>query len=389
LKAPCSSGSAAIQHHRQPLPPTFSSTDSMFAAAANTHETSQPTVPVDEKTRREMESFTAVMRESGIREGVIQVLSEQVLLDPNELLNITDSDWQRLYSLGVPVGQRSVISASAVKGRADKMLSVQPASAKFNIIAYTSGLLFALPPLIIGLVNEYGPYDRERALSDVEGALLVILPGILWNLVLLATVEGGRTSFSVDIMEQRSDGTSLREANRTNLTNVGVVGALLLTVVVAMVQVDTPLDETDRLLAQWYMIFLVSSMVPLFASVIMSSMLLLYVEPLDEDAALSYIGAFLDYFGEPTLATIVGIFNFVPALALWIWGVYGLPAGVVMTFCSSLLLRKVVLTQAYLSTWENPNIDEATKQKRKRETRLLVADALTGCCTKPQADGGK
>lgn len=41
------------------------------------------------------------------------------------------------------------------------------------------------------------------------------------------------------------------------------------------------------------MLFLVASMVPLFGAIIMSSLLLLYIEPLDDSASISFIGPFM------------------------------------------------------------------------------------------------
>lgn len=57
-----------------------------------------------------------------------------------------------------------------------------------------------------------------------------------------------------------------------------------------MMQVDPPVEEPLALLGQWYQVFLYAAMVPCFAAVVLSSLLMLYLEPLDEYAALAFIG---------------------------------------------------------------------------------------------------
>lgn len=60
-----------------------------------------------------------------------------------------------------------------------------------------------------------------------------------------------------------------------------------------MLQVEPPLAETHALLSQWYSAFLLAATVPCFVGTVLSSMLLLYIEPLDDRAANNFVGAYL------------------------------------------------------------------------------------------------
>jgi len=84
-----------------------------------------------------------------------------------------------------------------------------------------------------------------------------------------------------------------------------------------------------------------------------------------------------DYFGEPIISVLVGVFNFVPALSLWIYGAYGFGAGLLASLSTVLLMRKVCLTQLYLAAWENPELDSEVRKQRHGEVAL---DTQNACC---------
>lgn len=85
----------------------------------------------------------------------------------------------------------------------------------------------------------------------------------------------------------------------------------------------------------------------------------------------------MDFFGEPSFAVIFGIANFVPAMTLWMFGTYGIAVGAVSSLSTVLLIRKVTLTFMYMSTWDNSELDEATRIERKEEAKQLRAAAAT------------
>lgn len=96
--------------------------------------------------------------------------------------------------------------------------------------------------------------------------------------------------FGWDMIHERSPSISMREAMRSNMTNVAVVGALLLTIVWAMLQSNPPIEGfPGRFISQWYAGLLVLSVAFLLIGVLTCVAVLLYVEPLDNKAALQCV----------------------------------------------------------------------------------------------------
>lgn len=314
------------------------------------------------------------LRASGFAESTVAAFRAAGLYSADALWALGETEWAHLYASGVPLSERARLRGWLLNAR-PVQFQIKGRNLVVQVRAWTLGILASAPGLAIGLINEFGPLHSERALSGVESTVFVLVPACLYLLGAAVFVDANRSIFSTDVLEQRSDGVSLRDAQRTNLTNIAVVAALLVTVIVAMVQAEPPLPDTDRLLPQWYVVFLLASMTPCFLAVMVASVLLIYLEPLDEEASVGYIGYFLAYMGEPIMSTLFGIANFVPALTLWIFGVYGLAPGVAASFATILLVRKLLSTVNYLMIWRNPTLDEAVQVRRERERRQLVKDS--------------
>lgn len=233
---------------------------------------------------------SAKLAAAGVSEPAIALLKTQQV---NHILHVDEmgqSEWAHLYSSGLTLGDRRALAAM-LKVFKERPLPLPPLpSLPFNLGSIALGIVFAAPSVALGLINEFGPYDSTRALTLMESLLTVLLPGGVYLVINVAVIETYRTTFSTDVLEQRSVGVSIRDAERSMLTNMAVVAALLLTVIIAMMQSELPGDEPRALLSQWYQIFLYAAMVPCFAAVVLSSMLLLYLEPLDEVASVSFVG---------------------------------------------------------------------------------------------------
>ena len=86
----------------------------------------------------------------------------------------------------------------------------------------------------------------------------IIVQLLVLFVVLQILITKANDFFSVALMEERSRGVDFKEVQSTNLTNTGVVGALILTIVLAALQADPPVgDEPDALLNQFYALNLV------------------------------------------------------------------------------------------------------------------------------------
>lgn len=227
---------------------------------------------------------------AGVSESAIALLNAQQVDHLSQMEEFGPGEWQHLYSSGLTLGDRRALNVMLEKFRERPLKLPPPPSIPFNLGSIVLGALFAAPTIALGLINEFGPYDSTRALTLSESLLTVLLPGGVYLVANVVIIETYRTTFSTDVLEQRSVGVSIRDAERSMLTNMAVVAALLLTVIIAMMQSELPGEEPRALLAQWYQIFLYAAMVPCFAAVVLSSMLLLYIEPLDEAASISFVG---------------------------------------------------------------------------------------------------
>ncbi|KAG8457150.1 hypothetical protein KFE25_004117 [Diacronema lutheri] len=311
------------------------------------------------------------LSKAGLSAAAIALLTSQDVTHLDEVHAFGADDWAHLFANGLTLGHKRKLLEMVEQFQARPLSMPPPPNIKFNFGSIIVGLAFAAPSIVIGAIHEFGAYGATRALLFDESMLFVLLPGAAYLILMIIIIEANRSTFSTDVLEQRSVGVSVRDAMRSALTNMAVVAALLLTVIIAMMQVDSPIDEPRALLGQWYQIFLYSAMVPCFSAVILSSMLLLYIEPLDESAAVSFVGTFVDFFGEPSFAVIFGIANFVPAMTLWMFGAYGFAVGLVSALSTVLLIRKVLLTYLYMNNWTNTDLDSETMATRMAEAKQL------------------
>lgn len=318
----------------------------------------------------------AQLQASGVSPASASLLAAQGVDSMQTVAELDDTAWAHLYASGLRISEAIALRAMANAATPPpKMPPPASANLPLNVMAILAGVAFALPPLAIGVINEYGPFDATRALDNTTRFLVVFVPGAAYLLGSVVFIERYRTIFSTDVLQQRSVDCSLRDAIKSNLTSLAIVGALLLTIVIAMEQVDIPLEEETALLAQWYQVFLLAALVPCFSAVIQASLLLIYLDPLDEAATVAFVGNFIDYCGEPSFAIVFGILNFMPAMDLWLFGRYGFPAGCLATLATALLLRKIALSISYFSRWENVTLDAALRAERLNEKRLLIAES--------------
>merc|ERR1711990_1000846 len=107
----------------------------------------------------------------------------------------------------------------------------------------------------------------------------------------------------------------------------------------------------------------------------MSVLLLMYIEPLDDDASLIFVSMNLDYFGDPVGCILMAVLCFMNAAVLWVFGRYGLDCGYIAVLVSVFCVQRVLLTFLYLSNFVNPLIDEGERKARK--ARMDMSNALS------------
>jgi hypothetical protein len=243
-----------------------------------------------------------------------------------------------------------------------------PASLTANLKSHFFALCLMGPILAIGLLSDIDK-DDPPSIHDYDIQMeRVGIPGICILIVLYLITMAIRTQLGMDMIEEKSHGVDVGSSQSSVLANSGLVCALFLTIVIAMVQADAPvLDDggEGRMICQYYMLFNIFALFLCFLGSMMSSMLLQYISPLDESASYVYFTNFIDYFGEPACCIMVAILMFVYATTCWIFGRYGKVAGIVCTLAMDLCMQRIILTQMYISSWSNPFISEEHRKVNK------------------------
>ena len=125
------------------------------------------------------------------------------------------------------------------------------------------------PSLTIGMLSWYdvdvyynatgGPVQEEP--EFVPQLYRVMLPGLALMVLMAAFSTRLSMFFVYDLVENKTKGVVLKDVLEENLKNTGVVSALLLTVVFAALMASMPTPTMPwSLLNQWYMAFLLLSL---------------------------------------------------------------------------------------------------------------------------------
>jgi len=243
-----------------------------------------------------------------------------------------------------------------------EQISDFPPSVKRNVLTYVWSIPMVLPALAIGLLSDIDQ-DNPPSTGDLELQLVrVTIPGfaLIWFIFFLSIRLRG--VMGQDIVEERSPGTNLAESMSDVLTSTGVISALFLTIIIAMMQAEAPIpNEEGRLICQYYQLFCLAGLMVCTLGLLMSSALFSYMAPLDERASWIYVKQFMDYCGEPYVQIIFTMNMFANAIACWIFGRYGKGLGFVCVLTMYLITQRYLLAQAYLSLWSNPLIDTGVR----------------------------
>jgi hypothetical protein len=250
-----------------------------------------------------------------------------------------------------------------------------PASLPKNLQSHLFALLLMAPVFAIGMLSDIDDGNLEieghietPGIHDFEVQTeRVTIPGICILLFLYLITMIIRTQLGKDMIEEKSEEVDVGASQSSVLANSGLVCALFLTIVIAMAQADAPVQGPDggvegRMICQYYMLFNVMALFLCFLGCMMSSMLLNYISPLDDKASHIYFTNFIDYFGEPACCILVAILMFIYAIICWTFGRYGKAVGIVLTLAMDLCMQRIILTQMYLSMWNNPFIEDHVRK---------------------------
>lgn len=168
----------------------------------------------------------------GVSAPAIALLKKQGVETLDQVEGFEPHVWSHLFASGLTVADHRALMGMLKKFQKRPIPIPPPPNLAFNVGSLLLGLVFAVPSIVIGVFNEYGTYTAARPLTTPESLLLVLLPGALYLIGNVILIERFRGIFSTDVLKQRSDGVSIREAEKSGVTNMAVVAALLLTIII-------------------------------------------------------------------------------------------------------------------------------------------------------------
>lgn len=244
--------------------------------------------------------------------------------------------------------------------------------AQQDAISGTHWLLGALVGFItVGPALAFGVFQTADQPYPIDlwykvwGPFAVVTGIEIWAASWLAPVIG------LNMIKERSNGVSLKETMRSNLTTQGLISALFLTIVYAMLQADAPMEDPTTaepnefaVLSQWYMMLVTLSLTMVMIGTIATVLLLLYIEPLDDAASLTFITDNMMYFGEPVAMSACAFLNSMIATMLWVFGRYGMGAGIISLLPVWYASCRVVVIFRYLSAWKNKHLPAEERAAR-------------------------
>ena len=187
------------------------------------------------------------------------------------------------------------------------------------------------------------PEGSDYDLHWLGPVLTLVLAIALWKLG-----ETFNVRINMDVMEH-CEPTGIKEAAKNSWTNIGVVSALVLTMVVAMMQVDhiepvgftlTAREMTH--LQHTYVALSVVSMVFNLMTMMSCVMNISYIDPLTEVNAMKFFIDCPDTIGNPIVYMYLALIFFQLSLSVWVLGKYGLALGLT-TFASMIFGMQFII----------------------------------------------
>lgn len=180
--------------------------------------------------------------------------------------------------------------------------------------------------------------------TDDESDVHYLGPVLLCVIALILIVIGQvvTTRISADILENCNP-QELKESAKSIWTNIGVTAALMLTLVMAMLQVD-PIspsgftyfeDKPDVLVdvQQSYITAVVLSLLGNLVSMLLCVVNISYADPLTPVDAIKFFLERPDTLGDPITVLIAASLMMFVAVVLWVLGTYGLTQALVTSIC--------------------------------------------------------
>jgi len=230
---------------------------------------------------------------------------------------------------------------------------------------FIAGVGVCVPAWILGCTAKIDPILRSEIEDDFwnEKVLFhVAVPGLIWYMMITAVVGRIAYSFGADMLQESN--ADLKDSVRSNMASSGVILALILTIVLAMLQQDLDFEDENVRVAMWYRLLLVFATECCIKGILMCGFFLVYLEPLDTRSAKAFVIDNVNYLGEPMTGIMLSLFYFLMALNLYAFGTDGAYMGFLVGLVLAFTATRNIVVYQYLSCWKNPNISEEERSMR-------------------------
>ena len=172
-------------------------------------------------------------------------------------------------------------------------------------------------------------------------------------------------AFAFELLKERSSVISIKETMRTTLMAQFNVSALLLVVTLVMLSGESPTNDDDSRVAQWYSCQLILTLMCSLLGVLATFFYIIFIEPLSDSVALVFVSANMMYFGESMSFSILGVCNLLCACVLWLLGRHGVSVAVVGCVAVLYTCTRMVVIYSYFSLWKNPEMGAEARRERQ------------------------
>lgn len=306
-----------------------------------------------------------LLLESGLDGSTIFSMETQVLNDIMKEIGIPVSSRTRMLVSKddiaiIPKPDGIVVySADSKTNPTDKPTDVLK---DYFIAAALSVVTVTGPCMFIGIESELNGTTENLEIEDMY--LHAFLPAMVVFALLMMITPKLSLGIAIDTMQERTRGVDTKDAIVNQLINSGVVGALVLTIVLAAMQVGLPTATNRVYLCQWYIMLLTIALFYSMASTVISTILLMYLMPLADKAAEDFIGVMAMYIGEPMTGIVYSLVFSLDAMVLWIWGQFDECAGIFACVVVSFGCFRMIVVTRTMVRYHNPFIsaDERTRR---------------------------
>jgi len=219
--------------------------------------------------------------------------------------------------------------------------------------------MFTLLPVLSITVADSVLDETSDHMTQLTRAFIL---GIAVFACLLALSSPLSMFFFIDVLEERSFGTNHKDCMVDQMTNVGVIAALVGGMVGGALM--GPPGPDGSFLNHSFIILSVASLYFSINAVGVSVMCLTYLQPIDDSAAEKFLAYAARFFGECLTGMCYSLVLFLDAICLWVWAAVSPALGAFTALVVWLLLVRFIVTMQWLGTWKNSEIPEAERKRR-------------------------